>query len=326
VKWQDLLSEEEQEKRTETAQPDWVQPMLATLTDDYFDDPEWIYERKLDGQRCLVFRNDGRVEMFSRNKKPQNQKFPELIEALSGQGADLIADGEIVTFKDGVSSFSKLQPRIHSKQPKPEIPVFLYLFDLLHFAGSDLTSLPLRGRKRLLKQLIEFRSPVRYTPHRNESGTEFLKEACGKGWEGLIAKDATSTYVHSRSKKWLKFKCENGQEFVLGGYTSPQGERTGFGALLLGYYKNNKLRYAGKVGTGFDDKLLRGLTKQLEQLHTESSPFHDFSPESEEYHWVKPKLVGEVRFTEWTAGGKLRHPSFQGLRSDKEPGEVVREK
>ena len=188
-------------------QPDWMNPMLATLWKEPFDDPEWIYERKLDGQRCLIFKKSGEVSIYSRNQHPQNERFPELVEALARcTEKDFIADGEIVVMKDGVSDFSALQPRMQAKKADLSIPVKLYLFDLMHFDGSDLTSAPLRERKKRLKGEIEFEDPLFYTPHRNENGLEYLDEAQSKGWEGLIAKDARSTYLHSRSKKWLKFK------------------------------------------------------------------------------------------------------------------------
>ena len=325
MKWQDLLSNSELEEASREEQPDWVEPMLATLTHDHFDQEEWIYERKLDGQRCLIFKKGERVRLYSRNHLPQEEKYPELVEALSGQEHDFVADGEIVAFQKGVTSFSKLQPRIHASKPNLDIPVYLYLFDLMYLAGRKLTSLPLRTRKRLLKQCLDFQTPLRFTPHRNENGLDFLKEACAKGWEGLIAKDSNSSYVHSRSKKWLKFKCENRQEFVIGGYTAPKGERVGFGALLLGFHQDDKLLYAGKVGTGFNHRMLSELHEKMKQIPRDESPFQDFSRRSDEIHWIQPELVGEVSFTEWTGDHKLRHPSFQGLRQDKNPKEVVRE-
>jgi ATP-dependent DNA ligase len=176
----------------------------------------------------------------------------------------------------------------------------------------------------LLKKAVRFTSHVRYTPHRNEDGESYLEQACRKGWEGLIAKDARASYEHKRSRKWLKFKCVNQQELVIGGFTEPKGARIGFGALLVGYYQDGKLRYAGKVGTGYDDELLRSLRKRLNRIERKSSPFDEEISEAGA-HWVKPELVGEFGFTEWTAHGRLRHPRFLGLRRDKSPKEVHRE-
>lgn len=310
-----------------STQPNWMNPMLATLWKEPFDDPQWIYERKLDGQRCLIFKKEGKVSLYSRNQNPQNERFPELVKALSNcTDKDFIADGEIVVMKDGVSDFSALQPRLQANKPAPSVPVKLYLFDLMHFDGRDLTSTPLRERKSLLKSSLSFEDPLFYTPHRNEEGLKYLQEARDKGWEGLIAKDASSEYSHSRSKKWLKFKCQNEQEFVIGGFTEPQGERAGFGSLLVGYYEDNRLLYAGKVGTGYDDEFLQRFRKTLDHLKTETSPFHDLENEDSKTHWTEPKKVAQVSFTEWTAHDKLRHPSFLGLRTDKKPEEIVREK
>lgn len=186
-------------------QPKWMSPMLATLWKEPFSDPEWVYERKLDGQRSLIFKKDGEVSLYSRNQHPQNERFPELVEALARcTEKDFIADGEIVVMKDGVSDFSALQPRMQAKKADLSIPVKLYLFDLMHFDGADLTSTPLRERKKRLKDELKFEDPLFYTPHRNENGLEYLEEARSKGWEGLIAKDAGSVYLHSRSKKWLR--------------------------------------------------------------------------------------------------------------------------
>jgi bifunctional non-homologous end joining protein LigD len=206
-----------------------------------------------------------------------------------------------------------------------KVPVFYYLFDILYFDGYNLTKLELRSRKSILKSAISFKDPLRFMTHRIHDGEAFHKEACNKGWEGLIAKDAGSAYVHGRSKKWLKFKCVSQQEFVIGGYTEPKGERIGFGALLIGYYENKSLKYAGKVGTGYNDKLLKTLTKKLENRERKTSPFSSDDIREKNVHWVTPELVGEIGFTEWTSEGKLRHPRFLGLRDDKNPKRVVKE-
>jgi bifunctional non-homologous end joining protein LigD len=192
--------------------------------------------------------------------------------------------------------------------------------------GYDVRALPLRTRKRLLRSALTFRDGVRLTPHRNEHGRALFEEACRKGWEGLIAKRADSPYTAARSRDWLKFKCEQGQELVIGGYTAPQGSRTWFGALLLGYYQDGELRYAGKVGTGFDEATLRDLCTLLQGLRREEAPFEDAASIRERgVTWVDPVLVAEVGFSEWTRAGRLRHPRFLGLRDDKAAREVVRE-
>jgi DNA ligase D-like protein (predicted ligase) len=265
---------------------------------------------------------------MTRNRNVVNDTYPELAEALADQPAqDFVADGEVVAFEGDVTSFSRLQGRMQIRDPEKArqsgITVYLYLFDLLHLDGHDLTGLPLRRRKSLLRSALRFDDPVRFTPHRNAEGEAFFAEACDKGWEGLIAKDARATYTHGRSRDWLKFKCGRGQELVIGGFTEPKGERIGFGALLLGYYDDGKLRYAGKVGTGFDDDFLREFRKRLDTRRRDTPPFAD--EVDEDATWVRPDLVAEIGFTEWTGSGKLRHPRFLGLRRDKAAKDVTRE-
>ena len=308
--------------------PDWMAPMLAVLTDKRFSDPDWIFERKLDGERVLVFRDGDRLRLMTRNRNVVNDTYPELAEALADQPAqDFVADGEVVAFEGDVTSFSRLQGRMQIRDPdkarQSGIAVYLYLFDLLHLDGHDLTGLPLRRRKSILRSALRFDDPVRFTPHRNAEGEAFFAEACDKGWEGLIAKDARAAYTHGRSRDWLKFKCGRGQELVIGGFTEPRGERIGFGALLLGYYDDGKLRYAGKVGTGFDDDFLREFRERLDARRRDTPPFAD--EVDEDATWVRPDLVAEIGFTEWTGGGKLRHPRFLGLRRDKAAKDVTRE-
>lgn len=317
------------EEATQADMPDWKSPMLATLTHTPFSDPGWLYERKFDGERCLACVHRGRVRLLSRNKKLLNDTYPELEDALKHQAAECIADGEIVAFDGHVTSFSRLQKRMQIKDRKQaqqsEVPVFFYLFDLLYYDGYDLSDVPLRARKKRLKDALTFRDPIRYTPHRNERGEAFHAQACDKGWEGIIAKKADSPYRSARSRDWLKFKCVNQQEFVIVGFTEPQGERIGFGALLIGYYDSGQLHYAGQVGTGYDDALLESLSAQLKHIERDGPPVVDEDIPSKDVHWVKPELVGEVGFTEWTRKGRLRHPRFLGLRRDKSPKDVVRE-
>ncbi len=331
MNWLDDVSEDLRDKLTKQDHPAWTPPMLATLTNDPFSDEDWIYERKLDGQRLLAFRNRQNVRLMSRNRKPNTARYPEVSEALLKMPSnDFIVDGEIVAFDGDVTSFSKLQPRMQIDDPekarKSGVAVFYYIFDLLHLDGYDVTRLPLRARKKLLRRVFRFDEPIRFSSHRNSDGLKFLDEACRSGWEGLIAKRAASPYRHSRSSDWLKFKCSNEQEFVIGGYTDPQGARIGFGALLIGYYDDGKLRYAGKVGTGYDDRILKRLHGKLLSLERKTSPFSAADLPTKHVHWVTPRLVAEVGFTEWTGDGKLRHPRFFGLRDDKSPKDVVRER
>jgi DNA ligase D-like protein (predicted ligase) len=216
--------------------------MLATLTDERFSRKGWLFEPKLDGVRCLVFRDAVQVELYSRNQKPLNSKYPELVEAFRKQKvAAFIVDGEIVAFESGVTSFAKLQQRIQIQEPSPDlrrlVPVRFYAFDLLFLGAHDLRQVPLRYRKSLLETTLEFEEPLRFTEHRETEGEAYYREACELRWEGIVAKNGDSAYVSERSRQWLKFKCVNEQEFVIAGYTDPQGERVGFGALLVGYYE-----------------------------------------------------------------------------------------
>jgi bifunctional non-homologous end joining protein LigD len=327
----DHLTGEQKVQLTERDQPDWMEPMLATLTDRRFSESGWIFERKFDGERCLVFRKEDTVRMLSRNRKRLNDTYPELEQALLKVGEErFIADGEIVAFEGEVTSFSRLQQRMQiqerKKAEKSGVAVYLYLFDLMYLDGYDLCDLDLRTRKNILTRLFAFEDPIRYSVHRDGDGVAFYREACAKGWEGIIAKRAAGRYLHRRSSDWLKFPCLNRQEFVIGGYTDPSGSRTGFGALLLGYYEGNDLIYAGKVGTGFDDRTLKELRDRLLSREQETSPFADRERPEKGEHFVTPDLVCEVAFTGWTDDGKLRHPRFLGLRQDKPAKDVVRER
>lgn len=323
-----VLTKEQKDKAKKKKQPAWIEPSLAKLTDDYFSHPEWIYERKLDGVRCVIVKNNDKVQLLSRSKHNRNGSYPELVVPLENQLYSFIADGEIVTFDNNITSFSKLQGRINVEKPTEglikKIPVYLYLFDLMYIEGHDITSIDLRTRKNILKKALQFDDGIRFCTHIDQDGESYLQEACKKGWEGLIAKNATKGYIHGRSTKWLKFKCVNRQELVIGGYTPPQGERVGFGALLVGYYDGKDLKYAGKVGTGYSDKELKELHNKMKELQQNKSPFTDFDGKSDA-SWIEPKLVAEIGFTEWTSSGKLRHPRYVGLRNDKTPNEVTRE-
>jgi bifunctional non-homologous end joining protein LigD len=297
-----------------------MEVMKAVLTDERFSDPAWIYERKLDGIRCLATKGDKRVDLRSRNDLSLNGRFPEIAAALEADPAtNLVLDGEVVAFDGPQTSFARLQQR--GEHPTP---VFFYVFDILRDAGEDVTKAPLRERKARLGKALAFEDPIRFTTHRNGDGEAFYREACRKGWEGLIAKRADAPYTHGRSRDWLKFKCSAEQELVIGGYTAPRGSRTDLGALLLGYYEDGELRYAGKVGTGFTRDTLHDLAAKLAPLKRDGSPFADEVRERTAT-WVEPELVAQVGFSEWTQDHRLRHPRFLGLRDDKAAREVVRE-
>ncbi len=243
-----ILPAESGDKLKKKDQPDWIQPMQATLTKKRFSKEDWIYERKLDGERCLVFKKGKDIHLMSRNKKKKNNQYPEIVDAFKKQKHDFIADGE-----------------------------------------------------------------------------KYLSEACRKDWEGLIAKDSNSKYKHKRSRSWLKFKCENQQELVICGYTPPHGSRKHFGALITGFYENGKLKHSGKVGTGYDEETLKRVHEEMKPLEQENPPYDEEHPDYKNATWLKPELVGEFRFTEWTGDNKLRHPSFLSLRDDKKAKDVRKE-
>ena len=279
--------------------PDWVVPMAATLTQDRFTGPEWVFERKFDGIRLLAFKNDRDVRLFSRNRLPQH--LPLLANAIADLPArELILDGEITW--DG---------RMY------------HVFDIMWLDGRDVTSLPLDERRALLDAL-PLRSPLK----RVEALDDPIpwERARGEGWEGVIAKRRDSRYEHRRSPHWVKMKCEATQELVVGGFTDPQGGRVGLGALLVGYYERDDFVFAGKLGTGFDNKLLLDLRGRLNALEIPETPFTKaIGLPRLRAHWVQPEIVVQVGFIEWTVHGKLRHPRLLGIRTDKSAREVVRE-
>jgi bifunctional non-homologous end joining protein LigD len=318
----DLLGEDELALVHPGPPPTGSDAMRAKLTDERFSDPAWIFERKLDGIRCIAVRDGGAVRLWSRNDLSLDGRYPELAEALGAEEpARFAIDGEVVAFDRGRTSFARLAQR-----GQRSVAVYLYVFDVLWLDGCDLRALPLRARKRILRRAFGFHGHVRLTAHRNGDGEAYYAEACRSGWEGLIAKRADSAYSSRRSGDWLKFKCDQGQELVVGGYTAPRGSRTRFGALLLGVYDGRELRYAGKVGTGFDRATLDALGDRLEALRADHPPFADAGAIRErDVTWVRPELVAQIGFTEWTRDGRLRHPRFQGLREDKAARDVVRE-
>ena len=284
--------------------------MAATLTDERFDDPGWIFERKLDGIRCLAFGK----RLVSRNDLSLDSRFPGVAEALSPRHT---LDGEVVAFSGSRTSFQRLGERGRE--------VYFYVFDILEADGEDVRDLPLLERKAILRRAVKPHGPIRLTPYRRGNGIALYEEACRRGWEGVIAKRADSPYVGKRSRDWLKWKCDMEQELVVGGYTAPKGSRIELGALLVGYWEDGRLRYAGKVGTGFDRATLRDLAARLAPLRRGDPPFADV-PRLRDVTWVEPRLVAQVGFSEWTRDGRLRHPRFVGLREDKDPRDVVRER
>ena len=298
--------------------------MKAVLWDEPFTDPSWIYERKLDGVRCLAHRDrGGPVQLYSRTDRSMNADYPGIVQALESEpGQDFVLDGEVVAFdRRGVTSFSRLQRR-----GRERVAVYYYVFDLLRLDGRDMRDLALRRRKAELRRALRFGGRVRFSPHLNEHGEELFRDACRRGLEGLMAKRADSPYRSTRSSDWRKLKCHAEQELAIGGYTAPQGSRTDFGALLVGYYEDGKLRYAGKVGTGFDQATLRDLGARLRELERDDPPFAAVHPVPRGTHWVEPELVAQIAFTEWTRDGRLRHPRFLGLRTDKPARDVIRER
>jgi bifunctional non-homologous end joining protein LigD len=275
--------------------------MAATLTQERFTGPEWVFERKFDGIRLLAFRQGDEVRLLSRNRLPQN--LPSVVEALKPLPVrEIILDGEITWGKNGVA---------------------YHVFDLLWLDGRDVSPLPLDERHALLQRL-----PLEKPLHKvaRLSDEKPWERACREGWEGVIAKRRDSPYEHRRSPHWLKMKCEASQDLVVGGFTDPQGIRKGLGALLVGYYDNGDLVYAGKLGTGFDTKLLLELRVRLDALEIPQPPFTKGTGLPRlRAHWVRPAVVVQAGFIEWTKFGKMRHPRFLGVRTDKAAHEVVRE-
>ena len=330
---------EVQKKLKKIPQPKFVKPMLAALAEKshekILEDENRLFEPKLDGQRCLAFRKGEKLDLVSRNRIGINGNYPEIVEAMLAQPAtDFIVDGEIVALENGTPSFEKLQPRMQIGNPdealRTQIEVVYYLFDLLYLDGYDITGLPLSLRKSVLRQAFSYTDKILYLDHETGSGKSVFHNACKKGMEGVIAKRAESPYRSGRARDWLKFKCGLGQEFVIGGFSERGGTRSspgfGFGALLIGYYEGGKLKYAGKVGTGYNEFTLKTLGEKLRAMERKKAPFAPH-PELKEknVHWVEPGMVCEVEFSEWTKGGLLRHPRFKGIRTDKAPREVMRE-
>jgi bifunctional non-homologous end joining protein LigD len=305
--------------------------MLATLSDrrDFGDD--WLLERKFDGERCIARKAEGDVRLESRSGKNLTDTYPEVRGAVAGQrDRELLLDGELVAFDGKQTSFSRLQQRLGVTNPAPELvaayPVAFCVFDLLELDGDDLRGRSLLERRERLTDAVVPSAALQLSEAWRGDSQRRFAQACGSGWEGLIAKRAEAPYAAGRSRDWLKLKCVWEQEFVIGGYTDPGGSRTDFGALLVGYYEGERLRYAGKVGTGYAAATLRDLGTRLRELGTSESPFVDARPIPRGTNWVRPELVAQIGFAEWTNDGRLRQARFLGLRDDKRPAEVVRER
>jgi bifunctional non-homologous end joining protein LigD len=283
--------------------------------------------------RVLAFRDGRQVELYARSGQEVTGRYPELVVALRALPLErFLIDGEIVALDEsGRPSFQRLQARMGLTRPadidraRAQVPVSGVFFDALDLDGHDLRDLPLIERKACLALVLPPRGVLSFGQHVAERGEEVYEAACEQHLEGIVAKKADSRYVGARSRDWLKIKCQHRQEFVIGGYTDPQGSRGYFGALHLGIYEGDRLVYVSKVGTGFDEKTLKMLWEKLKPLERPTSPFAVGTPGGRGHHWVEPKLVAEVRFTEWTADGGLRHPTFLGLRDDKRPQDCRRE-
>ncbi|HKA44232.1 MAG TPA: DNA ligase D [Burkholderiales bacterium] len=310
------------------ALPDFVEPELATLVKEAPGGPDWLHEMKLDGYRMLARIERGKVRLYTRNRNDWTAKFPAIAKAVAALPVDTAwLDGEIVVMQaSGLSSFQSLQNALSGDRADS---LLYYVFDLPYLDGYDLRNAALLERKRLLEAVLPAATgALRYSSHVLGQGENFFAQACQMKLEGVIAKRAASPYRADRGRDWLKIKCFQRQEMVIGGFTDPEGSRKGFGALLLGVYeRDGKLRYSGKVGTGFNDAVLAGLRRKLDALAQDEPAFANppRGAEARRSHWVKPELVAEIAFTEWTEDGTLRHPSFQGLREDKKARDVVRE-
>ena len=305
--------------------------MLATLTDRREFDDEWLLERKFDGERCVARRDGDGVRLESRTARDLTGTYPEVRAAVAAQEArSVVLDGEVVAYDGEQTSFGRLQQRLGVTNPSADhvatYPVVFCVFDLLELDGEDMTDRPLIERRARLARAIRPSAALQLSEAWHGDSQRRFAEACRSGWEGLIAKRADAPYSGGRSRHWLKLKCVWEQEFVIGGYTDPAGNRTDFGALLVGYYDDGELKYAGKVGTGYTAAMLRRLGAQLRELDRPDSPFVDARPIPRGVHWTRPELIAQIGFAEWTRDDRLRQARFLGLRDDKHPADVVRER
>ena len=318
--------------------PREIHPMLATLVEEPFDDSQWLYEVKWDGYRAVAFVDDGKARMVSRNQNDLTAEFPEIARELGKLKMETaIFDGEVVALDElGRSSFSLMQQRTGMTHPGARtrrdhtVPIVYYIFDLLYLNGYNLMRLDLEQRKELLRQIVPGGAGLlRYSDHYPEEGTALFNVARDKGLEGIIAKLRNGCYVQKRSREWLKIKITRRQECVICGYTDPKGSRELFGSIILGLYdERGKLVHVGNAGTGFDATSQTALWKKLEKLQTDENPFGVKIESTRKPHWVKPELVCEIKFSEWTHEGqrggiKMRAPVYEGLRFDKKPRECV---
>ncbi|SDL64010.1 bifunctional non-homologous end joining protein LigD [Modicisalibacter muralis] len=315
-----------------------IHPQLATLVREVPKGKDWLHEIKFDGYRIMARLERGEVRLITRNAKDWTHRFPELADTLSQLPVEhALIDGEVVALaRDGTSSFRRLQEALSRGKTAGLV---YQAFDLLHLEGYDLTQVALIERKQVLSQLLDAsgvvgatghgdkkggkNSSVRYSDHIDTQGQAFFEQSCRLSLEGIVCKRGSSLYHPGRSKQWVKVKCANYEEFVVGGYTDPGGSRSGFGSLLMGAFEaNGGFNYAGRVGTGFSARQLDELHATLRELDVEKSPFNGPVPDARSVHWVRPELVIEVEFTERTRDGRLRHPAFRGLREDREPEEI----
>jgi bifunctional non-homologous end joining protein LigD len=343
----DTVPEEAQGPRGEpslhglaAAKPRFIEPMKAKLVEKPPVSGDWIYELKFDGIRLIAIKDGGEVSLLSRNQNDLSARFPEIVDAIKNLPADeCVLDGEVVAVdEEGRSSFQLLQAR---EMEGRKSPIYFYAFDVLQLEGKSLLSVPLQARKNVLEKMCaSARDPqIRYSGTIDGDPEQLLSEVRRRGLEGIIGKLRNSVYEPGRrSGVWIKLKCVNEQEFVIGGYTPPQGARKYFGAILVGYYKDRDLVFAGKVGTGFTTKTLARLYKKFRAEERADCPFVDLPSKQNgqwvlgitpsmmrKIHWFNPKFVAEIKFAEWTRDGKLRAPVYMALREDKNADEVVRE-
>ncbi len=321
----------------EEPMPSVIHPMLATLVDKPFDDDEWLFEIKWDGYRAVAFIQEGKVRLVSRNQNDLTAEYPELKDlAQSVRARTAILDGEIVALDEqGRSSFSLMQQRSGFREPgrrgarNPSIPILYYAFDLLYLDGYSLFQVDLEKRKELLAGIVAAGDTLRYSDHHLGQGTALFQAAAGKQLEGIVAKRRRSWYIQKRSREWLKMKITQRQECVIGGYTDPKGSREHFGSVILGLYdEQGRLIHAGQAGSGFTEASHADMWRRLQKLKTSHNPFHGQVQTGRGVHWVKPELVAEIKFTEWThetegGGLKMRAPVYEGLRFDKAPRECI---
>jgi len=313
----------EQLKAGKAKMPQNVSPMLCTLVEKALDKPDWLFEIKWDGYRAIGAKDGDNVQLYSRNQQDFSGKFPDVVDALHKLKDNVVLDGEVVVLDpQGTPHFEWLQ----SWHRQPQGTLYYYVFDILWHNGRDVSNLPLTERKKLLRTLINTHSALRYSDHLQNTGTLLFEQAQKDGLEGIVAKKADSTYQPGvRGNDWLKIKTHQRQEAVIVGFTDPKGSRQYIGSLVLGVYEHGKLVYVGHSGGGIPPSQLKSLHARLKKLEQKASPLVDPPKTGSDTHWVKPELVCESNFTEWTSSGQMRHPSFVGLREDKSPQKVHRE-